>query len=341
MATTVLPTWPEVVTARNENRHELVLSGAEFSKRIEDEDGVDPAVFELVGINYLNISETCLSSLPYQLSHLKNLTNLVLHSNKLTELPYSIGDLEKLKMLDVSRNALQSVPTQIQKLSQLSTLNLASNKLKSLPCLQENTKLGALDLSLNELEQFPDICYTELNHLAELKLQGNKIADIPHSISALTALKIADFSDNALSQVPAELADISKLKDVSLRGNRLSDKRLMKLVDQCKPKQVLDYVRQHGTRGTASGVTVTGKKGGKKGKGKQVSEVDTADLVTQLSHKLHVLHVTDTTPNVIIEEESVRLVRPHIVCCVLRGVTFSMQSFRSFIQLQVSLLHLL
>lgn len=58
--------------------------------------------------------------------------------------------------------------------------------------------------------------------------------------------------------------------ELNLKGNKLTDKRLMKLVDQCRTKQVLDYVRDHCPK-TEQGPAVGG--GGKKGKKSQVCVV--------------------------------------------------------------------
>jgi hypothetical protein len=57
--------------------------------------------------------------------------------------------------------------------------------------------------------------------------------------------------------------------------------------------------------------------------------------VSELCDKINVLHVSDETLKVISEDETVQLVRPHIVCCILRDVTFTEESLRAFIHLQV------
>ncbi|XP_069691422.1 leucine-rich repeat-containing protein 47-like [Periplaneta americana] len=330
-------TWPEISSAKTENRHELNLSGAAISKKIED-NGLDNTLFSLSGLNYLCISQTCLNTLPEDIGNLTNLTSLVLHSNKISKLPTTIGKLINLKMLDLSRNKLEAIPDEISNLPQLSTLNLASNNLSVFPCMSQNTKLSILDLSGNQFEEFPDICYAELIHLAEVKLNGNKLKEVPPTIKELSSLKVFDLGDNALSTVPAEIADINKLKEINLKGNRLSDKRLLKLVDQCRSKQVLDYVRQHcprSTSGTDSTASGKGKKG-KKGKREHTDSGHTGDIVDTLCHKLQVVHVTDSTPSVKIDE-SVKTVRPHIVCCIISGVNFVQDNFKKFIQLQTKL----
>ena len=84
--------WPEVQTAKAEQRHELVLHGKDVSDRVQTAGGtVDQEVFGLVKLNFLEISEAKLQSVPETLSSLINLTSLVLKSNQLTKVPDGIN----------------------------------------------------------------------------------------------------------------------------------------------------------------------------------------------------------------------------------------------------------
>lgn len=206
--------WAEVATAREQKRHELVLSGGEVSSRIERCDGgLHADVYALSSLNYLCVSETSLRRVAPALSELCNLTSLVLHSNKLTELPDAVGLLDKLKLLDVSRNALQRLPEAIGRLPVLAQLNVSMNQLKELPGFVGCVKLAQLDASQNQLSEFPDVVHpAELLHLAEIKLKANQIAAIPWNVANLPSLKLLDLTENLVEVVPAELADNSKLK---------------------------------------------------------------------------------------------------------------------------------
>lgn len=97
------------------------------------------------------------------------------------------------------------------------------------------------------MEEFPSaICHENLKtHLAEIYAKNNMIKDIPPSISALSALKVLDLTENKVDQVPGELGDCNRLKEVYLKGNKLADRKLLKLVEQAKMKQILDYVRSN------------------------------------------------------------------------------------------------
>lgn len=136
--------------------------------------------------------------------------------------------------------------------------------------------------------------------------------------------------------VPGEVADCIKIKDLNLKGNKLADKRLYKLVDQCRTKQVLDYIRQHCPKIGNSGSNTNAKS--KKGKkNRKSSENDNVDReIEKTAHKLRILKVSDSIPVVKISEE-VKKVRPHILACIVKDLKFTEDSFKKFIQLQTKL----
>ncbi|CAH1982480.1 unnamed protein product [Acanthoscelides obtectus] len=319
--------WPEVEKAKNEHRRELALTGKEISKRI-NEDGLDRAIFELTNLNYLNISETTLSELPDKLGSLQNLQTLLLHSNKLEKINEAISSLEKLKILDLSQNCIETAPECLDSLTQLVTLNLSGNKLESFPCLTKTTKLTVLDLSNNKLKSFSNICSENFGNLSELKLSHNEIEEIPVTISNLNQLKMLDLNTNKITSIPGELVDCQKLKEVNLKSNPVSDRRLLKLIDQCRTKQIVDYVKQHCPK-----TTILEKKAKDKKNTKKCSD-DEEDDDSHVEYK-HSINVTsyDNSFKIVIND-SVANIRDHIAACIVNGVNFSEDTFKKFIQLQ-------
>ncbi|XP_042229818.1 leucine-rich repeat-containing protein 47-like isoform X1 [Homarus americanus] len=326
--------WPEVQQALDEKRYELVLSGDDINKKIEDE-GLDPGLYELSHLNFLRVSKSPLVTISEDIGKLRNLTNLILPGNKIQTLPETIGNLEKMKLLDISINCLQSLPNGIGNLISLTTLNANNNELLALPNLEKCINLAILDVSGNKLSDFPDICHESLAHLADVKLTSNQINEIPTNVSTLPSLKTLDLGSNVIKVVPGELIDCVKLKDLNLKGNPLNDRRFRKLVesDRCLPRQVIDYIRQHCPRSENSkgGAPGKGKKGkGGKGKAKDEDEVDI------LCNELRVLSVKDTVP-VVQVTTAAKDVRPYIVCCVLQGVDLSGDNLKKFISTQTKL----
>nr|XP_023025508.1 leucine-rich repeat-containing protein 47-like [Leptinotarsa decemlineata] len=316
--------WPETEKAQVENRHEIVLSGKDISARIA-KDGIDASIFQLVGLNYLNISETNLFHVPDEIENLINLQSLVLHSNDLKTINKNITKLSKLKMLDLSRNAIQTIPEGFADLP-LASLNLSFNELESFPSFMKNNKLTILDLSYNKLKEFPDICSEELINLSELKLIGNEIQEISNKIYLLSALKVFDISSNKVKIIPGELGDCRKLKELNLKSNPVSDRRLLKLIDQCKSKQILDYIRQH-----CSKTTSTLDQPKKNVKKKSSDESDEEDSNCNNKYTLKVTHADENFKVIIMN--AVKNVREHFVACIV-DVKFTEELFKKFIQLQ-------
>ena len=330
--------WEEVVTANREKRRELVLTGAAPNQRIE-EHGLDCNIFKLIHLNFLEISKTCMKELPDDLGNLINLTNLALHNNRLSSIPPSIEKLSKLKQLDLSGNSLKDLPEGICHLHEMHTLNLSRNMLESIPDMNTLTKMHVLDISHNELVEIPTgIHGPPLDVLAMVRVNGNKIEEIPSSIATLPQLKLLDISDNKLSEIPTALGDCGKLKDLNFSGNKLKDRRLAKMMDQCTTKSVLDYLRNLHEKEGGKG------KGGKKDKKKRKAKrgQDTADHAEEeedtevIQNLMQVLHFDEGVT--IKVTPAVSEVRPYIVCCVIRKLNFhkSNNMFKRFITLQVS-----
>lgn len=208
--------WPEVEAAKRDNKRELNLTGAPIAQRLNDSAGaLDASIFDLSALNLLSIADTgALTALPARLSNLTNLQQLLLYGNRLAELPAAgaLAALRRLKTLDVSRNELQSLPDEIGTLEQLFTLNASQNRLRSFPALAHCVRLSSLDLSNNQLTEFPPVCDARLANLSELVLDGNAIGVIPAEIAALEALKRFAMRANRVQLVPKVLGKMGKLK---------------------------------------------------------------------------------------------------------------------------------
>ncbi|KAH9645235.1 hypothetical protein HF086_018280 [Spodoptera exigua] len=324
--------WPEVTTAKSENRHEIKLAGAAISKRIT-EGGLDKGIFQLTNINLLNISDTCLTAIPDDISRLANLQSLLLYGNKITEFNENITSLKKLKVLDLSRNLLKKIPQSLNEMKELTNINLSSNEIEEMPKFTDFPNLLTIDMSNNKLTSFLDLESAVLAHLTDLKIKGNAIEVLPsYIVRSLPSLKNFDIGDNQLKSVPGEMASMGKLKELNLKGNKFTDKRFMKLVDQCRTKQVMDYIRDHCPKTDQS--QPTGKSKGKKGKKEEPAQ---EEQECDLCHAMKILHVEDDILRVKIIESQVAGVRPYILCCIVNDLNFDETSFKKFIQMQTKL----
>ena len=325
-----MASWDEVQTAAKEKRHELVLTGKAISSKIEDQ-GLDESLYSLIHLNFLDLSSTCLELLSPKVGELANLTNLVMRGNKINTVPSTIKNLKKLKLLDLSGNVIDTLPDEIGTLTELQTLNLSGNQLGNCPDLGGMTQLHVLDLSHNQLESLPEGIYS-LEHLAQIFVNGNQIVELPTETSEIPSLKTLDVSENKLAVIPSQMAECTKLKEFKFGGNKLKDRRLAKMGEQCTTKSVLDYLRNIlDKEQQQAGGKKKDKKKKKKGKGRS-TEVD------ELVNKMEVLHFDDDENVTVSVAPAMADIRPYIVMCIVRNLNFNATTnmFKRFINLQVS-----
>ena len=247
--------WPEISLVKDQCKRELILDGKAVSDKIE-KGGLDEEIYELKELHFLRISETCLSKIDPKISLLaENLTDLVLHHNKLSSLPDSVGDLVKLKLVDLSWNEFGTFPQPLCSLENLLTLNISQNQIETIPVeVSGMANLHELYVSGNKLSSLPD-SLSKLELLATLQADHNRIAELPGNVSEIRALKALHLFDNVLTDLPASLVLLDKLKLLDLRGNKFKDRRLLKLanVEQTQPKGVFKHLKPIYDKECASG----------------------------------------------------------------------------------------
>ncbi|KAM4737427.1 leucine-rich repeat-containing protein 47 isoform 2-T2 [Anableps anableps] len=316
--------WPEIERAVTEKRRELVLQGSGVDKRISSCGGLPSSLYSLQLLNYLEVSQCpSLTEIHGEIQHLTNLQSLVLCRNKLTSIPDVLGTLKSLKVLDLSVNNLKGLPQGITQLKELNTLNVSCNCLEALPDgLSQCTKLSTINVSKNQITAFPPDLFSErLDLLSTLVASDNSVQELSGEIYKLSALKVLDVSNNKLSEIPADLSDCPKLKEINFKGNKLSDKRLEKMVNGCQTKSILEYLRGRGRgRQGAEGDDADKKKRQqRKKKGKAVEEKDEVEELNKMV--VRVLHVSEAPAALTVTVSAeVKDVRPYLVCCLVRGM---------------------
>ncbi|KAJ7306572.1 hypothetical protein JRQ81_009936 [Phrynocephalus forsythii] len=167
--------------------------------------------------------------------------------------------------------------------------------------------------------------------LGVLEAAANELEALGPGIARLAGLKVLDVSNNKLTEVPAELADCPKLKEVNLTGNALKDKRLEKMVKGCQTKSILEYLRAGGRGGGKGKGKPDGaerdeqrkKKRERTRKGKAGSDAEEEDEETR-KLQVKIVHISENpAPLVVKASPGVKEVRPYIVCCVVKGMDFS------------------
>ena len=159
-------------------------------------------------VTALNLSFKSLTSLPPEISKLRNLTELDISRNQLTSLPPEISELKNLIELDISENQLTSLPPEISELKNLTKLNIYDNQLASLPPeISELKNLTELHISRNQLTSLPPEI-SELQNLTELQVSRNQLTSLPPEISKSKNLTTFDISRNQLTSLPPEILEL-------------------------------------------------------------------------------------------------------------------------------------
>ncbi|XP_061592672.1 leucine-rich repeat-containing protein 47 [Cololabis saira] len=339
--------WPEVEKAATDKRRELVLQGPAVDTRISSNGGISPAVYSLRLLNYLEVSQCpSLTEIHEDIRQLTNLTSLILCRNKLGSFPDVINNLKALKVLDLSVNNLTVLPEGLSQLKELNTLNISCNSLEVLPDgLSQCTKLATINVSKNRITAFPAALFSErLDLLSSLVASDNLIHELSGDVHRLPALKVLDLSNNKLNEIPCHLSDCHKLKEINFKGNKLSDKRLEKMVNGCQTKSILDYLRGKG-RGKqgeddADGGRDTDKKKRQQQRKRKEKVAEEQDEVEDLNKMVvRVLHVSDAATELTVNVNAeVKDVRPYLVCCLVRGMNLKFgNSLKRFLMAQTKL----
>uniref|UniRef100_F6SC49 Leucine rich repeat containing 47 n=1 Tax=Ornithorhynchus anatinus TaxID=9258 RepID=F6SC49_ORNAN len=329
--------WAEVERAAREGRRELVLTGPGLEARVRAAGGrLPPGVLALGRLRALEVSGcgALREPGPGLAPGLPQLQSLVLRRNGLgPDLGCGLGPLPALRLLDLSANALEALPAGrgLPVLPQLSGLDLSHNRLGELPADLPRCapRLQTLRLAGNRLVRLPDafFCPGALPLLSHLDANHNLLRSLGPGVAHLVALKKLDLSNNELTEIPEELADCPKLKEINFKENKLKDKRLEKMVNGCQTKSILDYLRVGG-RGGGKGKgkpdqSVKEEARKKKREKKQRKESGEGEEELEEVQKLliRILHVSENPAPVTVKVSAeVKDVRPYIVCAVVRGM---------------------
>lgn len=107
--------WEEVETAKSGNRRELVLQGEALIKRFGPRQEIDPNLFKLVSLNFLELSGCPdLNKIPEDVGNLSSLSTLIMNGTGVAEIPgAALLKLQKLKVLTLSKNKITACPAEV------------------------------------------------------------------------------------------------------------------------------------------------------------------------------------------------------------------------------------
>ncbi|KAI3984913.1 hypothetical protein MKX01_004681 [Papaver californicum] len=175
------------------------------------------------------------------LSEFENLEKLDLAFNSLSSLE-GLSSCINLKWLSVVQNKLESLKG-IERLSKLQVLNAGKNKLKSMTEVSHLISVRALILNDNEISTICKLDQKELNTLVlsrnpirkvgdslvkakaitKLSLSNCQLENIGSSFKSLAELKEVRLAHNEITIVPSELALNTRLQNLDLGNNSISN----------------------------------------------------------------------------------------------------------------------
>lgn len=169
-------------------------------------------------------TETLYQALGKQIA-LPNLTSLAEKKAWLDD-PANAPILNTVETLDLSNcwNTLKVVPSRLAKLTQLKKLDLSFNELPDFPewLPTHLTKLESLKLDNTGLTLIPSaVC--NLPRLTHLDLGNNKISHIPAEIGKLKSLVALNLCDNQITEIPEEIGNLTQLTTLHLFLNKITE----------------------------------------------------------------------------------------------------------------------
>ena len=141
-----------------------------------------------------------------------------LSNNKLTSLPETLIDLKMVVSLNLSHNKLKIVPSQIFSLISLRYLNLSSNAIAELPEIaQWRPVFKSLNVSDNNLAYLP--ASLSRSCIETLNLSRNHFTRVPRGVCEITSLRDLDLSDNReINYLPDEMGKLRNLTHINLKN---------------------------------------------------------------------------------------------------------------------------
>ena len=219
-----------ITCARNEGWQDLDLSGRGLTE-------IPEALTNLTELRNLQLCNNLIKIIPESISNLKNLERLDLGNNQIEEIPDSFIQLKTLKLLYLHNNKIQNIPEAINRLTNLLVLNLSENQIATIPeTIEDLPKLEELDLRGN---LFP------IPH----RILENSIRSVKNLLNYLRALRLIDrardagwqtlnLSEMGLTEIPESIANLSKLKHLSLYNNQIQE--ITEVITDLSSLEILD-----------------------------------------------------------------------------------------------------
>ena len=115
------------------------------------------------------------------------------------------GHASTIVSLNLSRNPMLEIPLDfIQSCTTLRELRLSNMAMKKVPSsIRHSETLNRLDISCNRIADLDDAGLERIPHLTYLKVQNNRIENLPAYFSKLKSLTSLNISNNKFHSLPS------------------------------------------------------------------------------------------------------------------------------------------
>ncbi|KAL7043628.1 hypothetical protein ACKWTF_001600 [Chironomus riparius] len=159
---------------------------------------IPESVRGLHSLTYLDLRSNQLSVLPREICYLP-LQIFLISNNRLSTLPDELGHMKDLTELDAGCNQLTHLPARLSELTNLRALSLRNNQLMYLPRDLTNLTLFSLDISCNKIASLP-IELRLMTSLIDLTLSDNPLTSPPAHICVRGMIHVFKYLENAAAR---------------------------------------------------------------------------------------------------------------------------------------------
>uniref|UniRef100_A0A8C8KAC4 protein-serine/threonine phosphatase n=1 Tax=Oncorhynchus tshawytscha TaxID=74940 RepID=A0A8C8KAC4_ONCTS len=128
---------------------------------------------------------------------------------------------QRINSVDLSCCSLEQLPPNLFYSQDLTHLNLKHNFLPTDHRLQQFSRLRSLNLSNNQLGQFP-MAICDISTLTEVNLSCNYLTNVDQAVGSMTNLQTFLLDGNCLSELPSELGSLQRLGYLGLSFNQFT-----------------------------------------------------------------------------------------------------------------------
>ncbi|KAJ0181665.1 hypothetical protein K1T71_002387 [Dendrolimus kikuchii] len=182
---------------------------------------------DLPSLRTLDISSNGIQKIPYgTLSTLNNLRRFFMKRNGLKQIEVNtFKDLDKLEIIELSDNQILTIhPKSFTKLTNLKQVHLHGNMIENFDfvTVQDNANLSALDFSKNKLKSVSPNTVSRVLDVEVLNISSNSLTELPAMLNMMTKLKVLDASSNHLKNFNGNsINNIDTLVEIKMPNNKI------------------------------------------------------------------------------------------------------------------------